>query len=344
MTNEERQQAEGNDQKGTREIEWQGHPPSEAPEHVQSEDQNRHGEQIQLGLTTDAVTSECFHNHLWQEAGCSKEPLLMIESNNSCPSNPVASEFNASIPDIQEATTRGQSHFVLETIHETAEGEGTFSPIRVASPSIATSVFEMVNDFDEFINSHDSEYDFSSICPTDAQVGSYFVRPGLAPILHRIMKKHGDIAQNCLVTSPTMRTCMLEVICSAIQELQSLSLDSLQGHHLESLDTDIADAEKKNLDVKWLRNLHDELTEALHFTEHYKALEASKTELISKAESIEKTLDSKLAEMQSVQSEIELLECNLKNKAVETGNLESTVHDVKSKFRRFKHSVMDGLL
>ncbi|XP_075637712.1 uncharacterized protein LOC142609874 [Castanea sativa] len=133
---------------------------------------------------------------------------------------------------------------------------GTYSPDRVSCKSFSPSLFHMASTF--FETSSDAT---SSVDNNLKQVGSYRVSAEFALTLHVIIKKHGDIARNCRLTSTEMLKDILEKVCTAVQNLQQLPFSKLKEHHLASLNDFIFVAGSVNLDVEWLRHFHDEIRE-----------------------------------------------------------------------------------
>nr|GEU66548.1 phospholipase-like protein [Tanacetum cinerariifolium] len=52
-------------------------------------------------------------------------------------------------------------------------------------------------------------------------IQGYKVKKSVAPILKAIIKKHGDIASDCVFKTPSVRASILEVICEVVSRIQT---------------------------------------------------------------------------------------------------------------------------
>ncbi|KAF3683042.1 hypothetical protein FXO37_02070 [Capsicum annuum] len=108
---------------------------------------------------------------------------------------------------------------------------------------------------------------------------SISMSPSLESIFLAIVKKHGDITNNCPLESGYMLTSVLEAICKG--------------------------CEKMKVNVDWLRTRLDEIKDAVNCIVETKKLNDEKNRLAKQIENETKDLESMNAELEKLQSEIE---------------------------------------
>ncbi|GJW86007.1 phospholipase-like protein [Tanacetum coccineum] len=81
-------------------------------------------------------------------------------------------------------------------------------------------------------------------------VQGYKVKESIAPILEAIIKKHGDIASDCVFKTPTVRASILEVICEAVSRIQT---NDVADTEMEEIQCQVSAAEANKMNVSWLR-------------------------------------------------------------------------------------------
>ncbi|OMO75080.1 Phospholipase-like protein [Corchorus capsularis] len=210
----------------------------------------------------------------------------------------------------------------------------------VASATIGASVFHMFHNFDDM----DLE-GISSADPSGMRARQYAVKASLVPTLNAIIEKHGDIAQDCPLTSGETLTNILERVCQAVEDLGALPFSKLHISVLKSIYSTISDAELLKLNVKWLRDRCDELLETVSGIRKYKSLKSDIKEHTTSIKYKRTAIDLKRTEMMKLQSEIQSLENEVASMTEKTGELEKTRSSVKSKYSYFRHnSLVNGLL
>lgn len=229
----------------------------------------------------------------------------------------------------------GNDHLVSPCGHE----DGcSGSPIQQQSLIMDVPFLKKVYPSDDISNMGGSN------CANDTKtvkVGSYFVSPSLSMTLQAIINKHGDIAKDCQLESDYMRTPVLEGICKVVQDLQNIQFTELKQHHLKSFYSAVKDAERVNLNVKWLHQRLDELVQAVNSMN----LKDSKRKSMQRVESIKKALELNKVELEEIQSKIQELEGQLASETLEEEILNITVTDITSKYEFFEHKCLtDGLL
>ncbi|KAK9270321.1 hypothetical protein L1049_025899 [Liquidambar formosana] len=297
---------------------------------------------VKTSMNEDKVPSKRMPEGLEQPIGTGEGPRAVPIKRTPEATVPSAipsaiSKFMASAPDVQSTTATQSQEVPLHTMLEgNQEGEGTSSPEQLDSQSIYPSILNTVSICDELIKSDETVPLDNSL----AQVGPYFVKSRLAPILQAVIDKHGDIAQDCIFEMNSMRSCVLERICEVIQELQGIPFRHLKGHHLASLYSIVQYAEPEKMKVEWLRCRHNELKEAARSIHQYESTKKALSSSIEVANSLKRTLDLKKADMMKLQSEFQSLENQLTSLEAEAATLDCST----SKYEWFHKSLVDGLL
>ncbi|KAM3343922.1 hypothetical protein P3S68_026012 [Capsicum galapagoense] len=134
---------------------------------------------------------------------------------------------------------------------------------------------------------------------------SISMSPSLEPTFLAIVKKHGDITNDCPLESGYMLTSVLQAICKVVQELQQKQLTQFDCDLLSSYYSVVRDAEKMKVNVDWLRTRLDEIKDAVNCIVETKKLNDEKNRLAKQIENETKDLESMNAELEKLQSEIE---------------------------------------
>ncbi|XP_059661770.1 uncharacterized protein LOC132307909 [Cornus florida] len=171
-----------------------------------------------------------------------------------------------------------------------------------------------------------------------SQAGSYIVNEILAPILHAIINRHGDIAKDCSLESGYMRTSALEGICKIVLELQRIRLTEFDSVRLSSYNSILKDADKMKIDVKWLQDRLDQIQEVVESNVEVKKLIDLKTKRMEQVEGTK-------TELQNLLSEIEAKERQLEQQTLEIEELSDSIIGKIAVSQRFQGmSLLDGLL
>ncbi|GJY37492.1 phospholipase-like protein [Tanacetum coccineum] len=83
-------------------------------------------------------------------------------------------------------------------------------------------------------------------------VESYKVKNINARILEAIIKKHGDIAAECVFKTPCVRESFLEVICEIVKPIETNDVRTIISN-LEEIDRQVSEAKAANINVSWLQ-------------------------------------------------------------------------------------------
>lgn len=67
------------------------------------------------------------------------------------------------------------------------------------------------------------------------EVEGYQVRPELESIVRKFIIKHGDVFENCTVSTMIFRSMLLEMICDIISDLQDKNLYEITENKLHRM-------------------------------------------------------------------------------------------------------------
>nr|GEY75546.1 phospholipase-like protein [Tanacetum cinerariifolium] len=138
-------------------------------------------------------------------------------------------------------------------------------------------------------------------------VQGYEVKKSIAPILEAIIKKHGDIASDCVFKTPTVRASILEVICEVVGRIQTNDVaDTIS--EMEEMQCQVSAAEANKINVSWLRQHLDAIQKKTETKEKCSLLMKGKASI---------SLVNRAAERDFEETQIELLSAQEKFKKAE---------------------------
>ncbi|XP_022725273.1 uncharacterized protein LOC111281826 isoform X2 [Durio zibethinus] len=192
----------------------------------------------------------------------------------------------------------------------------------------------------------------SVISDSCVPVGKYHVKASISSILQSIFDKYGDIAANCQLESASMRAYYLECLCAVLQELHSTSFKQLTKAKVKEMFAVLKDVESAHIDVRWLRALLNEISEAIEFVSQRQTIEAKKAKYDLSLDSLRKELESQmedLAQKEKVAADARKLvtetQARLDDIEHERSQLDKTISSIQSITERFQgKSVADELL
>lgn len=120
------------------------------------------------------------------------------------------------------------------------------------------------------------------VCSDLANVHGYKVKMSSAPILAAIFAKYGDITVNCHDKSLAARASLVDLVCDVVRQLKTGDVSFSSIKSMKSVISDAADA---RLDVTWLQQYLDEISEVEDMEKKVSFLMALRetTKLVSKA-------------------------------------------------------------
>ncbi|XP_074295170.1 uncharacterized protein LOC141623035 [Silene latifolia] len=220
------------------------------------------------------------------------------------------------------------------------------SPQESASFNL-TEIAEKMCNFDE-VDSFGSESNLVS-------VGGYKVKPKYEFPLGHILSKYGDIGVNCSLTVKFRSLCM-EHLCDIIQNLMDTNIVAITDDDLEEMMGHVGDLEKQNLDIEWLKERLNEISEAKRAIKvlrsssnektHHAELKAEVKKRSQQLEAKKREFALKEAELQELGKEIFADKRDIV--AMENGivKVEKVISENKAKLRPFVNmeSLGQGLI
>lgn len=137
-----------------------------------------------------------------------------------------------------------------------------------------------------------------------------------------------------------------------VQELQSTSLMQMTKAKVKEMMAVLKDVESAQIDVDWLRNILNEISEAIEFSTQHQTIDAAKANCVNLLESTKKELESQMNELALKEKEVAgLKESVAKTKArlsdleLESNRLEQIIQATQSKVTKFSQkSLADEIL
>lgn len=181
------------------------------------------------------------------------------------------------------------------------------------------------------------------------EVEGYQVRPELESIVRKFLVKHGDIFQNCMVSTMIFHSMLLEMICDIISDLQDNNLYEITEDKLHSMIT-VANDMKVNIECLHLKL--KEILEAKQTLDQYAKLEEKKHISKKIVETVKRELEECEEEKNAVAAKFQIL-CDKETACKESlvraeddySKISQTFTDARSKVRQFANcSLADGLL
>ncbi|WJX89775.1 hypothetical protein P8452_71744 [Trifolium repens] len=127
--------------------------------------------------------------------------------------------------------------------------------------------------------------------PPENTVEGYQVKEEFKPILGKIIRKHGDIAKNCVTEFMEIRSLLLEMICGVILEFEKKGVTEIKESVLKSKLAIVDGIKKLNVEVEWLIKRLAEVLEARELLMQYGMLKEKTDENRKRIEECENALD-----------------------------------------------------
>ncbi|KAK4754618.1 hypothetical protein SAY87_002722 [Trapa incisa] len=192
------------------------------------------------------------------------------------------------------------------------------------------------------------------ICDSRVQViDDYYVKRSLSSTMRSILNKHGDIAQNCKLSSVVMRSYYLECLCFIVRELRShLSVDKTSKAKLKEMMTILNDVEVVGIEVGWLREIISEIKEEIELVKKGKSIEDERKKRESEMEFVRRNIVTLMQDLEhkkkgitDAMAEVEEAQGWLGKLEEERSRLDATILLAKSKIESIDyHGKIDEIL
>lgn len=175
----------------------------------------------------------------------------------------------------------------------------------VDSVSASTDSSATVIDFSFEAMSEDEFPEHPIICDSRVQVrDDYYVKRSVSSTLRSILNKHGDIAQNCILSSVVMRSYYLECLCLIIRELRSTSIDKMSKSKLKEMLAITNDVGAVGIEVSWLHKIITEIKEAAELVKKRRSIETERKKRDLVVESAGKDLEALMQDLEHKEKEV----------------------------------------
>ncbi|KAI4342124.1 hypothetical protein MLD38_026781 [Melastoma candidum] len=267
-----------------------------------------------------------------------------IKSSQSVPTSGQATPAIANSPDRRKNSHVALATSLLSAFADEPPKRAKHAPLRSSSSSTM--------DNDHAFQESDEDDVQSVISESRVTVGKYYVKGSLAPILRAILEKYGDITENCLMESVSMRSYSLECICLVVQELQSTSLTQLTTSKIKELLSILKDLENSRVRVDWLRRILDKLSEACDVIARHQLHKSEKSRYENNMEALRRELEAQLEDLLRKEREVEEAKARvtemrerIRRGEIESSKLAEDTAALRSQLESFRFSALiDELL
>ncbi|KAJ0693220.1 putative phospholipase [Helianthus annuus] len=155
-------------------------------------------------------------------------------------------------------------------------------------------------------------------------VKTYKVSRDIAPTLIDIMRKHGDIAAACVLTSD-LKSSILESVCKIFRRIQTNDIVDMLEEEKR-----VSDAKKLNIDVSWLEPLFEDVRKRKEANKRYGLCLEMKVGIVMAKRVAQKDLRDRRAELVAAQERLEAAERRVAAMHLVEKNLTDRLHESES--------------
>ncbi|KAH1236992.1 hypothetical protein GmHk_08G022055 [Glycine max] len=160
---------------------------------------------------------------------------------------------------------------------------------------------EMDNEGDE-VNSVGQSSSLDTV-----EVEGYQVRPELESIVRKFIIKHGDVFENCTVSTMIFRSMLLEMICDIISDLQDKNLYEITENKLHRMIGLANDMKDMKVNIEWLQLRLEEILEARQILNQSSMLKEKKHISKKIVETVKRELEECEEEKNAVAAKFQIL-------------------------------------
>ncbi|KAI3441200.1 uncharacterized protein J3R85_002446 [Psidium guajava] len=187
-----------------------------------------------------------------------------------------------------------------------------------------------------------NEQDHEPVVSDSHVLGNYRVQESSSSVLKSVIDKYGDIAANCHLKSAAMRSYFLECICSVIQQLRGTEISQLSKSKIKEMQAIVRDVEAAGIDVGWLRNVLDEISEAIQLNKQCREIEIVKRHRDADIGSTRQELELQLEDLAEKEKAVEAAKARVTETKARLSELEqesSELHETMLSIRSKADSV-----
>lgn len=148
-----------------------------------------------------------------------------------------------------------------------------------------------------------------------------------------------------------MRAYYLECLCAVVQELQATSFMQITKAKVKEMLAVVKDVESAQIDVDWLRNILNDISEAIELTARHETIERAKVTCDNLLVSTRKELESQMKDLALKEEEYEAAKAGVAETKThllelesESAELEKTIESTRSKVEKFKRKSLADYL
>ncbi|MCD7453404.1 hypothetical protein HAX54_020819 [Datura stramonium] len=176
-------------------------------------------------------------------------------------------------------------------------------------------------------------------------VDGYRVKEEAAPVLAKIFRKYGDISKHSSFSSVTFSSSLLEFVCDIYNKLEATDFLSLTSTELQAMLAEVRDLESVKVDVGWLHQRLNAISQAKQLVQDSCKLKEAKTRNLVVMEANKKELEELKEELAALQERIRKKEHELGIAHCENEKIIQRFADSKAKVNSFlKKSLVHDLL
>lgn len=169
---------------------------------------------------------------------------------------------------------------------ESGSSQSGAHPTKTMSLNL-TRMAALMNDY-----SSDADEVGSQPAHLSVVVNGYRVKEEAAPVLQKIFLKYGDIAKNSSFSSVNISSSLLELVCDIYKKLEETdNFRSINPKELQSMLDEVRDLESANLDVGWLSQRLNDISQAKQLVKDSRKLKEAKTRNPAGMETSKKELE-----------------------------------------------------
>lgn len=162
--------------------------------------------------------------------------------------------------------------------------------------------------------------------------------------IESINAKHGTINKDCTLETEHMRTVMFG-IWGLLNELQNKKLDEMDMSPLLLYYEVAGDAEKLNINMKWLLKRLDEIKDAITARDAANLLQSQKNTHVKEREVKEEELRLLLVQFKEMEIQVKEMENCVTEKDLIIEELDGEINSLTSKFQHLQtRPLLDGLM
>ncbi|XP_055825194.1 uncharacterized protein LOC129893816 [Solanum dulcamara] len=277
-------------------------------------DDSVHAELVHQSVLTNCSVLGVENQKQGQHAQTTPFPEVVIENNATVSKAGVVLNANAT-----EAEIRSDQSGAL--------------PTKSMSLNL-TRIAALMNDY-----SSDTDEVESRPGPMSVMVDGYRVKEEAVPVLQKIFLKYGDIAMNSSFSSLNFSSSLMEFVCDIYKKLEETDFLSITSKEIQSMLAEVRDLEAAKIDVGWLSQRLNDISQAKQLLQDSCKLKEAKTRNLVVMETNKKELEGLKEELAACIATCRVLQHRIHKKEDEFGIARSENEKIMQNFADLKSKV-----